>query len=256
MQNNPIRWPRNAQAAVSLSYDDGIANHHQVVAPQLEANGLRGTFYAPLKSDLMQTPLAWRQMAARGHELGNHTVFHPCWSVNGRYAEWLPDEYNLEHYTEEKWLDEVATANRSLWLVDGQAERTFGNTCFDNYLGPADRPTCLEPLIERHFLAARGEDTGKPVNLETLNFYNLGTVWADRRAFGDFSAELDDMLERGGWIIYTMHGVGLGSHRHCIDAAEHLRLLEFLRAASGRIWTAPVIDVVRYLKKSDQPNGG
>jgi peptidoglycan-N-acetylglucosamine deacetylase len=250
MQFTTIRWPKNAQAAVSLTYDDGITNHYQVVAPQLVAHGLRGTFYAPIKSDLIQTPLAWRKLAARGHELGNHTIFHPCWSVNGKYADWLPDAHNLEQYTEAKWLDEINTANRSLRLVDGRSERTFGNTCFDNYLGPASEPICLEPLIARTFLAARGEDTGKPVNLQELNFNNLGTIWADRRSFGDFVPEMEDLIHHGGWIIYTMHGVGEGSHRHCIDAGEHLRLLDFLHANANRIWTAPVIDVVRHLKKA------
>jgi len=250
MQKSNFRWPKKARAAVSLTYDDGITNHHQLVAPQLEANGLRGTFYTPLKSDLMQNPLAWRQIAARGHELGNHTVFHPCWSVGGKYAEWLDDDFNMENYTTEKWMDEVSTANRSLELIDGKIERTFGNTCFDNYLGPANQAVCLEPLIEQVFLAARGEDTGQPVNLKSLNYNNLGTIWADCRTYDDFVPELAELIENGEWAIYTMHGVGAGSHYHYIDEAEHLRLLKYLRASAGLIWTAPVIDVVRYLKKS------
>lgn len=249
MENRVIQWPKKARAAVSLTYDDGIANHHQVAAPQLEAYGLRGTFYAPIKSDIIQTPSTWRLMAERGHELGNHTVFHPCWSVGGKYADWLPEEFNLEHYDEEKWLDEVNTANRLLRLIDGREERTFGNTCFDNYIGPASSPTCLEPLIARSFLAARGEETNKQVNLQALNYYNLGTVWADRRTFADFVLELEELLDTGGWIIYTMHGVGAGSHHHYIDLDEHQRLLRFLQGASDRIWTAPVIDVARHLKK-------
>lgn len=249
MNSKSNRWPKKYQAVVSLSYDDGIETHLTVVAPQLEQFGFRGTFYAPIKSNLMQNPLAWRDMANRGHEIGNHTVFHPCWSVRGKYAEWLPEEFNLEHYTEEKWLDEVKTANQSLWLIDGKTERTFGNTCFDNFLGPPEDPICLEPLMKDIFIAARGEDTGKAVPLPTVNFYNLGTVWADRRSFGDFAPELENLVESGGWIIYTMHGVGKGSHTHFIDEREHTRLLQFLHDASNQIWTAPIIDVVRHLRK-------
>lgn len=244
-----LQWPKGCRAAVSLTYDDGIANHPQFVAPQLEAHGLRGTFYAPMKSDLMANPLAWRGMAARGHELGNHTVFHPCWSVQGKYDSWLPDEFNLVHYDAEHWLDEVNTANQALTLVDGQSERTFGNTCFDNYLGPEDAPVCLEPLVAQVFLAARGEATGKPVNMANINFNNLGTVWADRRGFGDFSDELQTVLDTGGWVIYTFHGVGEEAHTHHINAAEHERLVAFLSDHATQIWTAPLIEVVRWLKK-------
>ncbi len=249
MTQTPIPWPKGSRAAVSLTYDDGIPNHPQLVAPVLEAHGLRGTFYAPLQSDISENPLAWRAMALRGHELGNHSVFHPCWSVRGKYDSWLPDQHNLTHYTEERWLDEMSTANQSLALIDYRSERTFGNTCFDNFLGAEDSPVCLEPLIEQLFIAARGEETGRPVNLAKINFNNLGTVWGDRRFFGDFSAELEEILDTGGWVIYTFHGVGEAAHSHHINADEHLRLVEFLRDNARRYWTAPVIEVVKYLKK-------
>lgn len=249
MDNPMIKWPKGCRAAVSLSYDDGIPNHPQVVAPALEAHGIRGTFYTPLKSDLMQNPLTWRALAGRGHELGNHTVFHPCWNVKGEYDSWLSNDFNLENYTAESWLDEVRTANEALSLVDGRHERTFGNTCWDNYIGPRSAPICLEPLIEQVFLAARGVETTHPVNLVHPNFNNLGTISCDERSFGDFTPELDEILDSGGWVIYTFHGVGQGSHNLYIDTTEHLRLLDFLREHSRQIWTAPVIDVVNFLKK-------
>jgi peptidoglycan-N-acetylglucosamine deacetylase len=251
MQKQNQRWPgKKYQAVVSLSYDDGIENHTTVVAPLLEAYGLRGTFYAPLKSHLMSNPLIWRRMAEKGHEIGNHTVFHPCWSIGGKFSTWLPDEFNLENYTAEQWIDEVKTANQALWLIDGKQERTFGNTCWDNYLGPEDHPTCLEPLIEKIFPAARGVATNRPVNFDPINFNNLGTIHADRRSISDFMPELNQILESGGWIIYTMHGVGIGSHNHYIEENEHLKLVQFLHDHADTIWTAPVMDVVRHLKKN------
>jgi peptidoglycan/xylan/chitin deacetylase (PgdA/CDA1 family) len=243
------RWPKKARCAVSLTYDDGLPSHPASLAPRLEHYHLRGTFYAPLQSDLSKDPIAWRKLAQRGHEIGNHTVFHPCWSVGGKYADWLPEQYNLVHYTAARWVDEIRTANEALFLIDGQRERTYGNTCYDNYLGDPEHPVCLEPLIAENFVAARGEETKKPVALDALNWQNLGTVWADGRAFGDFAPELDDLLDSGGWIIYTMHGVGAGTHALNIEAGEHERLLGFLHDQSERIWTAPVRDVVRHLKK-------
>lgn len=250
MGNGEQIWPGGRRAVVSLTYDDGIANHHQYVAPTLERYGLRGTFYTPLNSDLSQNPAAWRRLARRGHELGNHTVFHPCWSIDGKYSDWLPDAYNLETYTPERWNDEILASNQALWLVDSKTERTFGNTCSDNYLGPKDNPVALETLAPAHFVAARGEGTGKPVNLAQINFYNLGTVPADHRTFADFEPELANLLDTGGWIIYTIHGVGAGTHSQYIDVVEHERLLVFLQANRRLIWTAPLIEVVRRLKQN------
>jgi len=249
VKSGKSRWPKNRVAAVSLSYDDGLPNHYQLVAPQLEAHGFRGTFYIPLKSDILQNPMAWRALASKGHELGNHTVFHPCWSVGKRHANWLPEEYNLEHYTAENWLDEVRTANQALTLVDSRSEHTFGNTCFENYIGAENDPICLEPLIAQEFAAARGENTGQQVQLNPVNFNNLGTIWADRRSFGDFALELERVLDTGGWLLYSFHGVGKGAHDLYIESLEHQRLLDFLKNRQKYFWAAPVIDVVRYLKK-------
>lgn len=241
-------WPNACRAAVSLTYDDGLPNHYQYVAPLLEAGGLRATFYTPLNSDVMQHPLEWRALAESGHEIGNHGVFHPCWSPDGRLSDWLADAFNLAYYDAERWLEEMSTANAVLKLIDGKKERTFGNTCFDNVIGPLEKPQSLEPLIEKIFTAARGVETHGPVGMKQINFNNLGSVWADRRSFEDFSTEIEEILDTGGWIIYTFHGVGPEAHHLHIDQVQHEKLVEFLREQAGRIWTAPLIEVAQYLK--------
>ena len=247
-QQYPV-WPNGCRAAVSLTYDDGIPAHTQFVAPQLEEYGLRGTFYTPLKSDLIIHPLAWRALAERGHEIGNHTIFHPCRDLDGRYNSWLPQAFNLAHYDEKRWQEEIRVANGVLRMIDGKDARTFGNTCFDNWLGPEEAPVRLDTLAAEHFAAARGEETNRPVDLQNLNRYNLGTVWADRRTFAAFREEFEALLNNGGWIIYTFHGVGEGTHNHFIAEKEHQQLLAFLRDQQAQIWTAPVVDVVKCLFK-------
>ena len=38
-------WPEGKEAAVCLTYDDGLDCHLDVAAPALESHNLRGTFY-------------------------------------------------------------------------------------------------------------------------------------------------------------------------------------------------------------------
>ena len=83
-QPDQFRWPNGAKAAVCLTYDDGVDIHLDHAAPDLEAVNLRGTFYVPGHSrSLYERMDEWRALAARGHEIGNHTVFHPCLKVAG-----------------------------------------------------------------------------------------------------------------------------------------------------------------------------
>ena len=249
IDRSAFRWPGGQRAAVSLTYDDGLAAHRENVAPGLEAAGLRGTFNVPIMSaDFLAYPALWRALAARGHELGNHTLFHPCRRESPGEHAWLHEGYNLVHYTERRYRDEIALANWILRQVDGQSERTFANTCWDAWLGADEGRQPLEPILADYFVAARGARTGRAVNIGQVNLMNLGTTSIDARAFEDIRREIEAVVEAGDWLICTAHGVGRGAHDLYIDAGEHGRLVAWLGAHRDRIWTAPMIAVVRHLK--------
>jgi peptidoglycan/xylan/chitin deacetylase (PgdA/CDA1 family) len=70
-------WLDGKQAAIVLTYDDALRSHLEVALPQLDATGLKGTFF--LSGTLPQEDVErWRKAAAAGHGLGNHSVLHPC----------------------------------------------------------------------------------------------------------------------------------------------------------------------------------
>jgi len=244
-----FRWPGGQRAAITLSYDDCLAVHHREVAPLLEYCGLRATFnIAPNCNGFADQLDGWRKVAAAGHELGNHTLFHPCRDVDGNKARWLSRDYNLCNYSPERWLHEVRMANLILHLVDGQTERTFANTCCDNALGIGPSIVCLETLIAQLFPAARGEFLRRAVDIEHPQFTALGHFGADGRTFAALHAEIEGIIAAGNWGIYMIHGVGRGTHASNIDTAEHRQLVEYLAANRERIWTAPMLNVVRHLK--------
>lgn len=75
----------NKRAAVSLTYDDGLKEHIDLVAPELEKRGFRGSFWIigrmigrqdPKHGDRM-TYEELRELHSRGHEVGSHTWSHP-----------------------------------------------------------------------------------------------------------------------------------------------------------------------------------
>src|SRR5258706_2846427 len=67
------------QGAVSLSFDDGTQNQLDLAVPALDEFGLKGSFYLNPGGDYWAARLAaWQAVAANGHELGNHTLTHPC----------------------------------------------------------------------------------------------------------------------------------------------------------------------------------
>ena len=65
-------------------------------------------------------------------------------------------------------------------------------------------------------------------------------------------AEIEATVAAGQWIIYTLHGVGAGTHTYFLDADVHGRLTEWLGAQRARIWTAPMIEVAQHLLQFDK----
>ena len=77
-QQKGFKWPDGKKAAVCMSYDDGIISHLDHAIPDLNAAGFRGTFYLMGNNLRPEMVTAWRDAAAQGHELGCHSLFHPC----------------------------------------------------------------------------------------------------------------------------------------------------------------------------------
>jgi peptidoglycan/xylan/chitin deacetylase (PgdA/CDA1 family) len=246
---NPLpTFPNGAHCAVSLTYDDGIPSHIEDVAPTLEACGLRGTFNIPIaRASVMERAGDWRALAARGHELGNHSLFHPCRSTPEDPKPFV-GPYNLVDYDERRLREELQVANFALHMIDGLAMRTYANTCWHRTFGSGADEQPMEPILADYFLAARGALIEGPVDLSHPDWMNLGSVWGDRHTFAQLRDQIEDLLPAGGWIIYTFHGVGQGTHNLFIDHAEHRQFADWLGQNQSRIYTAPMIDIVKLLK--------
>ncbi len=67
---------RTARPEVALTFDDGPhPDHTPAIAALLEAAGARGTFFC-VGAEAERHPALARALAAKGHELGNHTFSH------------------------------------------------------------------------------------------------------------------------------------------------------------------------------------
>jgi len=119
-------WPDGRQAAIVLTYDDAItASDLTVAAPQLDRAGLKGTFFLMGKAVRAEDVPRWRALAASGHELGNHTVNHPC--RRGTYD--MPPQYNTESYSVGVLLTEIGAMNALLTALDGRPSHAFAVPC-------------------------------------------------------------------------------------------------------------------------------
>jgi len=89
-----FQWPNSAKAAISLTYDDGLASHINTVVPILKKYNFKATFYPTITSESLSNDIdQWKQLAIEGHELGNHTIYHPC-QKSKPGMEWVKEHSN------------------------------------------------------------------------------------------------------------------------------------------------------------------
>ena len=223
----PFPWPNGARAAVVLSYDDGVDAHLDHVAPDLEAAGLRGTFFVPGHSESLAKRLPeWRALAARGHEIGNHAIFHPCLrAVPQGGRDWVRPEYALESYTVPQMVDEVQAANTTLLALDGETVRTLGYNCGDTTAGGRSYVDAARPL----FLAARIGEDRIVADVRALDPM-LVPSWMVQDVSGEeMIAFVKKAVDASGLAVFMFHGVG-GGHSIDVSREAHRQLIDWLAA--------------------------
>jgi len=233
----PGPFPGGRRAAVSLTYDDCLPCHRLAVAPALSARGMQGTFYCPANAgDLHDNVEAWRAVARSGHELGNHTCFHPCRRREG--ASWPDPAYDLNIYSRKRMVDEVHLADRVLRLIDGCERRSYAATCGQTSTGPVDAEVSFVDDLRR-FASVVRSGRGGIQPLRKPDFV-LGSHSADGKDAAATIAAIEPVLAAGGWLLIEMHGVGKGSHGLFVEEPEHARILDWIAERSAVLWAGTV----------------
>jgi hypothetical protein len=142
-----------------------------------------------------------------------------------------------------------------LYLLDGRHERTFGNTCCNTTIGHGEQEVAMDDILNELFVAARGPFNRQIADVrQGINLMQVGHFGADRDDMGleDIQTTIQRATEMGGWAVFMIHGVGEGTHGLYMEKSTHEKLVAWLAANRAEIWTAPFIEVARYVKA----NGG
>jgi len=236
---------QNKKCAVVLTYDDALNIHLDQVVPVLDSLGFKGTFYLPgYFPGFKKRVNDWKSIAQKGHELGNHTLFHPC---EGRAPgrEWVKPDYDLNIYTTQRIVDEIKMANILLESMDGKTKRTFAYPCGDMKAGDSS----YVDKIKESFPGARGVE-GKMQKMHEIDLYNIGSYMINGQSGDQLINLVKNAIENNDLLVFLFHGVG-GEHSINVSSNDHRKLLYFLKQNEKDIWIAPLIDVVEYIRSQN-----
>jgi len=231
-------WPEGRLAAITLTYDDAIrASDLDVAAPQLDRAQLKGTFFLMGKAMLTEDVPRWRALADSGHELGNHTVNHPC--RRGTFD--MPPQYHSESYSVDVLLTEIRVMNTLLTALDGKAVHALATPCGHTEAGGQDYIAPLKASGLASFIRDPSVTVDVPRGPKVLGNGFVGTSGADMIAW------VKQVEGAGGLGIVVFHGVG-GDYLS-VTAEAHQQLVDYLAANRARIWTARYSEAMAYVVK-------
>jgi sialate O-acetylesterase len=232
------------QCAVVLTYDDAIDADLDNALPVLDSLGLKATFYLIGSSPVVANRMAlWRKAALNGHELGNHTLYHPCdGNLPGR--SFVQPDYDLSKYTVNRAVAEIRMNNTLLQAIDGKTKRTFAYPCGDLTI----KDSFFYAGLRNDFVAARGvrsalDSIGK-VNLDNIDCFGINGQNAEQMI-----ALVQKAMSTHTLLVFLFHGVG-GGHALNVGLKEHSFLLHFLKDHEREIWIAPMVEVAEYVRTS------
>jgi sialate O-acetylesterase len=236
--------------AICLTYDDALTNHLDKVIPKLDSMNFKATFYISCNSGTLNNRIEdWRKASKNGHELGNHTLFHPCIAKmkNRDYSSWVAPEYDMNNYSIKRIVDEIKMANTLLKAIDGKNKRTIAYPCGDCTI----RDTSYIPYIIDSFVGGRNGE-GAFLKLEDINPYQINAFSINDNYSSEKLIEMVNYAKNtGSLVVFLFHGVG-GGHNSNVSLNKHNDLINHLKANENDIWVAPLVDIADLAKSTQK----
>ena len=260
-------WANGKKAAFSFSFDDCLQSQYDYVRPIMNSFGFHVTYYV-ISSVLNDSlPEIWRyglwpefkQLAAEGNEIGDHTVTHPDLTTLPVGNETTPGTITYELYQSKKTIEQKIPGQKIITLAYPYC--TYNQA--------------VENVAQNYFEAARscGSYVNEP-NISGLNWYSIGSSDIlfnqprnspsdDQDEFNMYTNILQNQtIANGKWTVYLAHEVlpfdqiiadsSLGLY-YPVSTEWLTELCQWLKqkSDSSYIWIATVGNVVRYIKERE-----
>ena len=240
-QQDSFKWPEGKQLALSLSFDDGRPSQVDVGTPLFDQYGVKSTFVVVPSSIEMRLD-KWRKAVQNGHEVGNHTLKHPC-SGNFQWSR----ENALENYTLEKMRAELIETNEQLESLLGVKSTVFAYPCGSTFIGRGVNTKSYVPVVAELFTAGRGWLDEGPNDPVFCDLAQLTGMTMDDKDFDQILPLLENAKKTGAWLVLAGHEVGdSGAQTTRVEMLK--RLMEYAQNPANEVWIAPIGEIATYVQ--------
>ena len=213
------KYKQDKTCAITYTFDDGLAEHSTVAAPELEKRGFRGTFwvcgfYTEQGASSKLPRMTWdelKQMAKNGHEISNHSWSHQ----------------NAKRLTLEQVKSEIEKNDSAIFANIGVMPVTY---CYPyNY-----KTDEIVALASKNRVGTRTKQI------------SIGGKSTPQR----FAKWLDDLMTKEEGGVGMTHGINYG-----YDAFKEPSLfwehLDKVKSLEDKIWVGTFREVAAYIRERD-----
>ncbi|MGN8994437.1 MULTISPECIES: polysaccharide deacetylase family protein [Bacteroides] len=215
------KYRHDKVCAISYTFDDGLAEHYTLAAPQLEQRGFRGTFFvngSKVNKDERRvrdtTRVTWpqlKEMVENGHEISNHGWAHR----------------NFAKFPFDVLKEDIMKNDSAIYANVGIMPRTYA------YPNNTKQGDAME-FVARNRVGTR------------LKQRSVGS----KRTARDLQKWLETLIRTGDWGVGMTHGLTYG-----YDAFRNPQLLwehwDQVKANEDKVWVGTFCEVVSYLKEKE-----
>lgn len=234
-------WPEGKQIAISLSFDDARASQVDAGTALLDRYGVKATFYV-VPNSVKQRLEGWKKAVESGHEIGNHSLNHPC---TGNFP-WSRQKA-LENYTLKKMRGELITANNETKELLGVEPEVFAYPCGQTYIGRGKNTKSYVPVVSKLFLSGRGWLDEGPNAPQFCDLAQLTGMEMDGKDFEQILPLIENAKKTGAWLVLAGHEMGTSGNQ-TTRLSMLKKLIEYAQNPANGIWIAPVGTVAKYIK--------
>ena len=243
--SSPYPWPGGKVAAISLSFDDARESQVIVGTKLLDQYGVKATFFV-VPSTVQRQLEGWKKAVASGHEIGNHSLTHPCmenfdWSRNNA----------LENYSLKTMQKNLSECNKQIEELLGVRPEVFAYPCGQKYIGRGTKTKSYVPIVSKMFLAGRGWLDEAPNNPRYCNFAQLTGVEMDGKNFDQVLPLIEAAKKTGKWLLLAGHEMG-EEGQQTTRLSMLKQLAEYVNDPANGIWIAPVGTIAKYIQEQNK----
>jgi beta-glucosidase len=242
IKKSDFPWPEGKKMGLSLTFDDARLSQVDKGIPLLDKYGVKATFY--LSPDNMAQRLEdWKKAVGNGHEIGNHSLLHPC-TGNFDFAKGKASE----DYTLQRMNNELDSANNLLEKTFGVRSVSFAYPCGQTFVGRGMLTRSYIPVISAKFETGRGWLNEGPNDPAFCDMSQLTGMELDGKSFEQIRNLIESAKSNGQWLVLAGHEMNVeGFQTSLLSTIEEI--CQYASDPANGIWIDNVHNIASYIKE-------